>query len=499
MSRHGGPPPQPKPRRKFGLSNDERNQSCPTFSQAVQDSHTDPTDDDLYGPDVPTTVDDMYGPEVPNTAECLPEGTRLWTDVASFTSKLTLKPDAGAGTETQNNTVQKDNVSILAKVSLSEAAVHSACKQEIDQMHMEVSRLNAEIDTLHVTRAEYVKLQMENSSLRSMLTEALQSKTKMESDYKKEIEEMHNIMALEKQCIQNWSAQLAAKDEELKRRESDLYFREQWMQKWRDENNNLKEKVAMLELRMEDIKQHVEPKKRHIGSKKRVMPDCAIGPAVETKPDTWAQTGRSPPDPLIETFGHQVPQPCYGPHAASMERRRDLAGSFEVDQEVMYQPDPTEEQVARERSWSGRSDVHTMEYRDHVGPTILQSRAAASCVGGPPIQEVQRRMEYHSVRRTDAIHRMAVGHDRIQFSDPLMVQDSAGRPRLSGPAGEAVFELGENTMNDEIIAKELQADEAHLQETLDQMVQEDRIARQLLEEKKKSPPASTDTQLNDLS
>lgn len=98
------------------------------------DSHTDPTDDDLYGPDVPTTVDDMYGPEVPNTAECLPEGTRLWTDVASFTSKLTLKPDAGAGTETQNNTVQKDNVSILAKVSLSEAAVHSACKQEIDQM-----------------------------------------------------------------------------------------------------------------------------------------------------------------------------------------------------------------------------------------------------------------------------------------------------------------------------------------------------------------------------
>ena len=42
--------------------------------------------------------------------------------------------------------------------------------------------------------------------------------------------------------------------------------------------------------------------------------------------------------------------------------------------------------------------------------------------------------------------------------------------------------------NDEIIAKELQADEAHLQETLDQMVQEDRIARQLLEEKKKSPP-----------
>ena len=197
---------------------------------------------------------------------------------------------------------------------------------------------------------------------------------------------------------------------------------------------------------MEDIKQHVEPKKRHIGSKKRVMPDCAIGPAVETKPDTWAQTGRSPPDPLIETFGHQVPQPCYGPHAASVERRRDLAGSFEVDQEVMYQPDPTEEQVARERSWSGRSDVHTMEYRDHVGPTILQSRAAASCVGGPPIQEVQRRMEYHSVRRTDAIHRMAVGHDRIQFSDPLMVQDSAGRPRLSGPAGEAVFELGENTM-----------------------------------------------------
>ena len=40
-----------------------------------------------------------------------------------------------------------------------------------------------------------------------------------------------NIMALEKQCVQNWSAQLAAKEEELKRRESDLYFREQWMQK----------------------------------------------------------------------------------------------------------------------------------------------------------------------------------------------------------------------------------------------------------------------------
>lgn len=58
---------------------------------------------------------------------------------------------------------------------------------------MEVSRLNAEIVTLQVTRAEYVKLQMENSSLRSMLTEALQSKTKMESDYKKEIEEMQYV------------------------------------------------------------------------------------------------------------------------------------------------------------------------------------------------------------------------------------------------------------------------------------------------------------------
>ena len=41
--------------------------------------------------------------------------------------------------------------------------------------------------------------------------------------------------------------------------------------------------------------------------------------------------------------------------------------------------------------------------------------------------------------------------------------------------------------NDEIIAKQLQADEAHMQETLDQMVQEDRIARQLLEKQKESP------------
>ena len=56
---------------------------------------------------------------------------------------------------------------------------------------MEVSRLNAEVDA---QRAEYEKLQFENARLRCMLAEALQSKTTMEMDYKKEIEEMQYVL-----------------------------------------------------------------------------------------------------------------------------------------------------------------------------------------------------------------------------------------------------------------------------------------------------------------
>ena len=102
------------------------------------DSYTSATDADLYGPDVPTTDDDgLYGPpEVPNTAECCTEGTMLLrTDFTSLASKLTLKPDTGAGTEAkQKKKLRNDNMPIFGKVSPNEAATNSASKQEIDLM-----------------------------------------------------------------------------------------------------------------------------------------------------------------------------------------------------------------------------------------------------------------------------------------------------------------------------------------------------------------------------
>lgn len=201
----------------------------------------------------------------------------------------------------------------------------------------------------------------------------------------------------------------------------------------------------MLELTMEDIKHHVEPKNRHIGTMKRVMPDYATVSAVETKPEAWVQPGRPPSDPLIETVGHWVSQPCSGLYAASVDRRGHNAGCFGQEggiQEVVYQPNPVEGQVAREGSLSRMGDVQMSEYRDRVVSTSLESHVAANGVGGQPILEVQRRGGGHSRNAmTHGIHCMEVERDHVRFNRPSVVQPSTEcLQQLGEQADEAAFE-----------------------------------------------------------